>query len=385
MKLQYKKIHILSFITLILVLMLIICQHQICYTTNLFNSSLSKDGDLQIAYRGENTIITVRMLNSSDPIIGELTLFYDQLNDILIGGEFTNSSGYAVLDWSIPPDYPLGQTCIRAYCPNRPDAIIDVDLLIKSKTVFENLTHPTSAHPEEYLLVGVNLMDNNNNSIPDQQVNLYDYQNTSIAESITNTFGYCNLSWEIPYDMVLGIYTFEIRFEGNELYDPVESEFNVTIIGSSLEIISINLNATVVKPNTPISVTVEITDDNPLILVKINGVMLEKADGTTWRATIIAPSDPGKYFLNVIVYYNETPCVNNSDTYFIVKGETLDLSKGAFLLFLNNDESTLGRNLTFLYPISALAIISAIVAWKKKKRHPSFSRDYTLEVGPYSS
>ncbi len=393
MKLHYKKIinnkkmgRILPLLIFILIFMLVLYQYNTWNTTSYPNGLLSKDSDSQICYRGENTIITVRMLNSTDPIIGELTLFYDQTNGLLIGGEYTNSSGYAVLNWSIPPDYPLGLTNISASCPNRPDAIpVYVDLLIKSKTFCENLTYPVSAYPEEYLVVEVDLRDNNNDSISNQQINLYDYQNTSLAASITNESGHCTLSWEIPFDIVPGLYRFEIKFEGNQLYSPAENEFNVTILTTSIEIISINLNTTRVKPNMPILVTVEITDDNPLITVKINETQLEKTDGTIWQGTIISPSVPGKYLLNVVAYFNETQYTNDSSTYFIVEGEALDFSAGTFLLFFNNSDDSLTRELTVLTPISAMAIISAVVAWKKRNRQPSFSRDYTLEVGSDSS
>ncbi|MFB0562399.1 MAG: hypothetical protein ACETWM_14435, partial [Candidatus Lokiarchaeia archaeon] len=172
------------------------------------------------------------MLNSTDPIIGELTLFYDESNGILIGGEFTNSSGYAVLNWGIPPDYNLGPTIIKATCPNRPDAIpVYTDLLIKSKTAFENLTYPELIHPEEYLVVEADLRDNINGSLPDQSVYLYDYQNSSLAESTTDMLGHCTLSWTVPSDMVPGLYRFKIKFEGGQLYESTEDGFNVTIKG----------------------------------------------------------------------------------------------------------------------------------------------------------
>jgi hypothetical protein len=366
-------------------------QHSICYTPNFLTGSVwSKDENPQICYRGEDTVITVRMLNSSGPIVGESTYFYDQLSELLIAIKITNSSGYAVLEWAIPPDYPLGETTIIAKCRNRPDAIpVYTDILVKARTVFENLTHPTSVYTRDKLVVEVNLRDNNNSTIPNQQVQLYNYQNVSLNESTTDMFGHCILSWEIPLDMAPGLYSFKIKFEGTPIYGSTESEFNVTILSLPLEIVSIALNSTRVKPNTPILVNVEINYDDPLVSVKINDYFLEKAEGNTWKGTINSPSIPGKYSLNVIVYYNGTQRINDSSTYYIVEEEALDLSAATFLLFslgslfsTKNDSHTLA--ITILSPISAIAIISATMAWKKKKQQPRFSRDYTLESGSSS-
>nr|MDO8079121.1 hypothetical protein [Candidatus Freyarchaeota archaeon] len=346
---------------------------------------MSKDENPQVCYRGEDTIITVRMLNSSDPIIGEQTFFYDQSNDMLIGIELTNSSGYAVLDWGIPHDYPLGLTTIRAICPNRPDAIpVYTDLFVKAKTVFENLTYPTSVYTGEYLVVEVDLLDNSNNTISNQQVHLYDYQNTNLTQSTTDTFGHCVLSCEIPTDMVPGLYSFKVKFEDAQLYNSTEREFNVTVLSQALEIVSITLNSTRVKPNTPILVNVEINRYDALISVKINDSLLEKTEGNSWEGTINSPSMPGKYLLNVIVYYNGTQRINDSSTYYIVEGEALDFSAGTLffivdLLLFSIENDSLTNEIILLSPVSALAIISAAIAWKKKKRQPSFSRDYTLE------
>ena len=94
MKLHYKGIifnkKARSFLLITSVLILILTftlyhQNNFCYTSNFLTGLSSKNEDFQICYRGENTIITVRMLNSTDPIIGELTLFYDESNGLLIG------------------------------------------------------------------------------------------------------------------------------------------------------------------------------------------------------------------------------------------------------------------------------------------------------------
>ncbi|MEX2705250.1 MAG: hypothetical protein Q6352_008315, partial [Candidatus Freyrarchaeum guaymaensis] len=220
---------------LILVLMFTLYHQNNFYCTPQFTTGFSsKDGNFQICYRGEYTIITVRMLNSTDPITGELTLFYDESNGLLIGGEFTNSSGYAVLNWSIPPDYNLGPTIIKATCPDRPDATpVYTDLLIKSKTTFENLTYPPSVHPKECLVIEADLRDNINRPLPNQSVYLYDYQNNSVNESTTDMLGHCTLSWMVPSNMVPGLCKFNIKFEGDQLYESTENEFNVTIKGKA--------------------------------------------------------------------------------------------------------------------------------------------------------
>ncbi|MGQ9722483.1 MAG: hypothetical protein ACUVXA_14315 [Candidatus Jordarchaeum sp.] len=203
----------------------------ICYFSNSLIDLSGKDEDFRICYRGEYTIITVRMQNSTDPIIGELTLFHDELNSLLIGGAYTNSSGYAVLNWSIRDDYNLGLTTIKATCPNRPDTVpVYTDLLIKAGTFFENLTYPPEAFPGEYLTVEADLRDNINNSISDQQVHLIDQQNISLTESPTDVQGHCILSWLIPYDFIPGLYSFRIVFEGNPIYASTKEEFNVTIL-----------------------------------------------------------------------------------------------------------------------------------------------------------
>ena len=266
----------------VLLILILTCMFQLYgaelrYSHLFVTGAVGKDGIGQVCYRGENTTITVRMVNSTDPIVGELTLFYDEYNGLLIGGEYTNSSGYAVLHWSVPEDYHLGQTTIKASCPNRPDAIpVYTDLFIKSKTNFENLTYPLSVYPGEKLVVEAILVDNNNSSIPNQRVYLKDYQNDSLNESFTDTLGRFSLSWEVPLDTPVGPWRFRVRFEENQSYASTEAEIIVNISPPPIMVKSITLNGTRVAPNTPILVTVEVSEDNPLISVRINDYQLKR-------------------------------------------------------------------------------------------------------------
>ncbi|MHA1603268.1 MAG: hypothetical protein ACTSWF_01270 [Candidatus Freyarchaeota archaeon] len=83
-------------------------------------------------------------------------------------------------------------------------------------------------------------------------------------------------------------------FEENQSYASTEAEIIVNISPPPIRVKSITLNATRVAPNTPILVTVEVSEDNPLISVKINDYKLEKVGRTIWRGIIEAPSQPGK-------------------------------------------------------------------------------------------
>lgn len=369
---------ILIILLLVLVLIILGCAHGSFYPVSLTNSLQCKDGESLIGYRGEEVEIVVRMVNSTHPIVGELTLFYDQPNGLVIGDAFTNSSGHAVLHWGIPPDYNLGATIIKAYCPQRPDTIpVYVNLLIKSRTSFGNLTYPTIAYPREYLVIEVNLLDNNNCSIPNQIVRLYDSQNTSLNSSITDTFGHSILFWQIPQNITLGQNSFRIKFEGSMIYDSVESGFNVTFVPPAAEIVSITLNATQVKPNEPICITVKINSSDPLFSVRINEYELQKAGENTWIGIVNAHSSPGKHILTVTVYYNGVQCAKDSSTYYMVERESLEFPASLLLLF--SKDNSFGERFIFFAPISALAMVSAFIAWKRRDRHPDFSRDYTLE------
>lgn len=370
----------------VLLILILTCMFQLYgaelrYSHLFVTGAVGKDGIGQVCYRGENTTITVRMVNSTDPIVGELTLFYDEYNGLLIGGGYTNSSGYAVLHWGVPEDYHLGQTTIKASCPNRPDAIpVYADLFIKSKTNFENLTYPLSVYPGEKLVVEAILVDNNNSSIPNQRVYLKDYQNDSLNESFTDTLGRFSLSWEVPLDTPVGPWRFRVRFEENQSYASTEAEIIVNISPPPIMVKSITLNATRVEPNTPILVTVEVSEDNPLISVRINDYQLEKVGRTIWRGIIEASSQPGKYTLSVIIYYNGTTYVNGSNTCYIVEGEAQSFPAGVFLLFLTVENTDFTTELIVLAPVSAVAVVSAAITWKGRKRQPIFSRDYTLDA-----
>lgn len=361
-------------------------QNNICYPSNFSTGSLSKSQPL-ICYRGEYVTVTVRIMNSSgDPLTGVITYFDDLTNNLSIGGEYTNSSGYAVLNWGIAQNCPLGLTTIKASCPSRPDAIpVYTDLLIKARTTFVNLTYQMSAYSGEYLVVEADLKDNIYNSISNQQVQLCDYQNNNLTESTTDAFGHCKLSWMIPPGTAIGQLSFYLEFGGTQLYGSTESEFNVSIISPSIEIVSIALNATRVEPNTPILVNIELNYSDPLVLVFINDSFpLENAAGNNWTGTINAPLISGKYALNVLVFYNGTQCINDSSTYYTVEKETSGFSALTLLPFLSEGDS-LTSKIAILTPVSALSIISAVMAWKKRNRQPSFSRDYTVDAGSNSS
>lgn len=380
LKRNWRMVLIIS--VLVLVFLFLLYQHNIFYASSFQTGSLSESKDIQIGYRGGYLMITVRMVNSSGaPIINEEVDFLDLMHNVSIGGVYTNFSGYAVLNWGIPRNYSLGIVTIQATCPNRSDAIpVLTDLLIKANTTFGNLSYPVSVYQGGYLMVEANLWDNNNISISDQRVLLYDYQNNSLNESITDSLGYCKLFWGIPPSTAPGQYRFKLKFEGTELYCLTESEFNVTIISRSFEILSITLNATRVKTNTPILVNVELNYSDPFVSVLVNDFLLGKAEGNAWSGIINASSIPGKYPLNVIVFYNGTLRINASSTYYIVEGDALDLSAVAFLPFLSEDDS-LSSEIAFFAPLSVLSIVSAVIVWRKKKRQPSFSKDYTLNIG----
>jgi len=130
----------------------------------------------------------------------------------------------------------------------------------------------------------------------------------------------------------------------------------------------------------PIFVTVEINYDDLLISVKINDFPLEKKGGATWGGIINASSQTGKHVLSVIVSYNDMQCVNDTSTYYVVEESALNFPVGTLLLFFTYNEGSLTKGLSILTPVSAMAIISAIIVWKKRNHQPSFSRDYTLDV-----
>lgn len=374
-------------VLVLVVFMSILCQHNNFYTVNFLMGSLGENKDVQIAYRGEYTILTARMLNSSGyPIINELVIFEDLTRNLSIGGNYTNASGYAVLNWSITAQHPLGIIIIRATCPNVSYEIpVDIELLIKARTVFDNLTYTSSLYAGQELVVEVDLLDNNNSSISNKQVYLCDYQNVNLNESITDTFGHCKLFWRVPISIAPGQYVFKVKFEGDQLYDSTEKEFNVTIASQPtippIKIVSINLNSTRVKPNTLILVSVELNYSDPFTLVRVNNdCLLVNLEGNIWKGTINTPLEPGKYTINVFVFYNGTPLINDSSTYYIVEEETVDFPAVTLLPFLSNGESSFNRNISFAIfpPLSALSIILAVIAWKNKRRQPRFSKDYTL-------
>jgi hypothetical protein len=354
---------------------------------------LNENKDSQIAYRGEYTTLTARMLNSSGyPIVNETVYFDDLTHNLSIGEGYTNSSGYAFLNWGITPQHPLGVIIIRASCPNVSDEIpVYIELLIKARTFFENLTYTNSLYAGECLVVEVDLVDNNNVSISNKQVYLCDYQSVNLNESTTDTFGHCKLFWKVPLSTAPREYIFKVKFEGDQLYGSTEREFSVKInsppiIFPSIKIVSINLNTTRVKPNTPILVSVELNYSDPFTLVLVNNdCLLANLEGNIWRGTIKTPSEPGKYVINVFVFYNGTQLINDSSTYYTVEEEILDFSAVTFLPFLNIRENSLISKIIILSPLCALSIISAVIVWKKKSRQPSFSKDYTLETDLNSS
>ena len=375
-----------SIFTIILVLILVIT-FTLCTTPHIFyfysfptHQHLNYK-DYQICYRGEPVTLIARIQNETDPIVGELALFYDTTNGMMIGGAYTNSSGYAVLEWGIPNNHSLGLAIINASCPSRPDAIpVYIDLFIKARTNFGNLTHTTSAYPGEILIAEADLRDDANSSLPDQLVCLFNHQNVSLNASATDSSGHCVLSWLVPSGLAPGVYSFYLRFEGNQTYGSAESVFNVTTLPRDLKIVSVILNATFVKPNELIYVVVEISSSDPLVSVRIDGFLLEKASETSWIGAINASSQPGRHVLSVVVYYNGVECINDSATYYVGEEKELGAPLWPLLLLLTNGQEFLSGGLTVIVPLSLMAIFSAGLALKRRNRQPGFSRDYTIDV-----
>jgi 5-hydroxyisourate hydrolase-like protein (transthyretin family) len=473
----------------VLLLVLIFAQYprnNSCYVPFFSTGSLNGSKGFQVCYRGGDVLITVRMMNSTSPITGELTLFYDASNGIMIGGAYTDSNGYASLNWSIPSDYNLGPAVINASCPDRGDAIpVYVDLMIEATTQFENLTYPASAYAGENLTVEAALTDNLNNTLPNQQVYLTDQQNNTLNTSTTDNFGCCSLLWMIPANFTPGTYTFQIVFEGDQLYGPAEEEFNVSIqpppqtptlfenltyptsvypggcltveanltdncsnplpnqqvyladqqnntlntsttdnLGSCsllwtvptnftpgtytfqigfggdqlyspaeeefnvtilqfIGILSVTLNATAVEPGALISVVVEVNSSDSLVSVSADGFPLGTSGGGTWSGVVQASSQPGTYAVSVVLYYNGTPCANDSSACYVVQQQ--QVSSGfpgvaAFLLLGMSGGSQI-EGWVLLAPLSAVSLFSAAIIWRRRSRQPSFSRDYTLYAG----
>lgn len=82
----------------------------------------------------------------------------------------------------------------------------------------------------------------------------------------------------------------------------------------------------------------------------------------------------------MIIYYNGTTYVNGSNTCYIVEGEAQSFPAGVFLLFLTVENTDFTTELIVLAPVSAVAVVSAAITWKGRKRQPIFSRDYTLDA-----
>ncbi|MEM3563388.1 MAG: hypothetical protein QXR19_09175 [Candidatus Jordarchaeaceae archaeon] len=476
-----------SSISAIILVLIVVITCTLCTTPQIFylysfptHQSLN-DKDYQICYRGEPVTLIALMQNETHPIVGELAEFKDIGNGQMIGAAYTNSSGHAVLEWGIPNNYTLGLTVINVSCPSRPDAIpVYIDLLIKARTTFVNLTHTTSAYPGEILIVEADLKDNINNTLPDQQIHLLDHQNVSLNVSVTDLFGHCVLSWLVPSGLTPGVYGFCLRFEGNQTYGSAESVFNVTVLapretffvnlvfpagvypggwlvveadlmdaansslsgqlvylfdhqnvslnvsvadlfghcvlswlvpsgltpgvygfylrfegnqtyGSAESVfnvtvlpryldVSVTLNATFVKPNEPIYVVVEVSSSDPLVSVRIDGFLLEKAGATSWSGVINASSQLGRHVLSVVVYYNGIECVNSSTTYYVGEEEELGAPLWPLLLFLTGGQGFLREGLIFIAPFSIMAIISAGLALKRRNRQPGYSRDYTIDL-----
>ncbi|MEM2958463.1 MAG: hypothetical protein QW261_09230 [Candidatus Jordarchaeaceae archaeon] len=375
-----------SSISAIILVLIVVITCTLCTTPHIFylysfptHQSLN-DKDYQICYRGEPVTLIALMQNETHPIVGELAEFKDIGNGQMIGAADTNSSGHAVLEWGIPNNYTLGLTVINVSCPSRPDAIpVYIDLLIKARTTFVNLTHTTSAYPGEILIVEADLKDNINNTLPDQQIHLLDHQNVSLNVSVTDLFGHCVLSWLVPSGLTPGVYGFCLRFEGNQTYGSAESVFNVTVLPRYLDV-SVTLNATFVKPNEPIYVVVEVSSSDPLVSVRIDGFLLEKAGATSWSGVINASSQLGRHVLSVVVYYNGIECVNSSTTYYVGEEEELGAPLWPLLLFLTGGQGFLREGLIFIAPFSIMAIISAGLALKRRNRQPGYSRDYTIDL-----
>jgi hypothetical protein len=154
----------------------------------------------------------------------------------------------------------------------------------------------------------------------------------------------------------------------------------VTILPRDLEIVSVILNATFVKPNELIYVVVEISSSDPLVSVRVDGFLLEKASETSWIGAINASSQPGRHVLSVVVYFNGVECINDSATYYVGEEKELGAPLWPLLLLLTNGQGFLSGGLTVIVPFSLMAIFSAGLALRRRNRQPGFSRDYTIDV-----
>ena len=338
-----------------------------------------------VYYRGEVAVLTVRMTTSQGvPVPDELTLFLDEGNDLLIGGAYTNASGYAVLEWSIPSDYHMGLITIKAYCPNNSDAVpVYLNLIVKSSAPLENLPHPSALSPGEALTVWAVLLDNLGAPVSNASLELRDAQNNTLSSATTDSQGNCSLSWLVPFNASLGVYTFRVVFTGTESYGPVEEAFSVTVSNSpgDARIVSVFLNVTRVRPGENVLVVVNTTVVGSSVSVLVNGVELTLVDGATWMGVIKAPSTPGEYTLSVVLICDGEEQDNYSST-LIVEAETQSFPAGVLLAPLLSQQTPDNMLVPLVLGVS-IAFGSAFVAWRKAPRQPRFSRDYTLDVrGP---
>ncbi|MHA1579568.1 MAG: hypothetical protein ACTSUQ_08070 [Candidatus Freyarchaeota archaeon] len=92
------------------------------------------------------------------------------------------------------------------------------------------------------------------------------------------------------------------------------------------------------------------------------------------------PHNRGKYTLSVIIYYNKTTYVNGLNTYYIVEGEAQSLPAEVFLKFLTVENTNSTTELIIHTPVSAVAVVSAAITWRRRKRQPTLSRNYTLDA-----
>lgn len=198
----------------------------------------SADEEL-VALRGEDVTISVILLQNGtygNPVTEQRIEFFDQTNNLLLGIDFTDSSGFASIIWNVPIAYSLGPIIINATFRGNESLFLSpsyqsITLNILSST--EIIVHdtPVLLAPGDMLSFSVTLIDDFSNPLSNRPLLVFS-DDILLASSVTNSTGgasfsiNCNNSWS-----TLGENTIQVVHEQDILdyYGRAQALFNVEI------------------------------------------------------------------------------------------------------------------------------------------------------------
>lgn len=287
--------------------------------------SASVKSDLE-AYRGEWLNLTVRVYDlSGNPAANVRVRLRDEGHNLTLVDKYSNESGYVTFYWLIAKDYWLGVTTVTAtpiiyngssWVPDPGHVVVpsSVNVAILSRTNLTAISYPETLVQGNQYYITLKLTDNLQNPMSSSVIRLY-LDDLYIAIGPTNESGIIKLPFIVPSSMTPGTHNLTAKYLGNETHTPATLTLQVEVVSQAGDpvITSVSLNESIVKPGSPVKVTVQTS--GTVSLVTLNGTSTSKVGDNLWETVLVAPQEQGNYTLQLRAIGNGKEYIVNTYIY----------------------------------------------------------------------